>query len=180
MTCAVNEMGLESLPLLSSSYRQGRFVQLIGGCTLFACLLGIALDVVTANVAVEYFTVHHPRLIASQNPWAMALLWGVVAAWWAGALGGAFAAMVNEFRSSPLPPRQILRWVEIACVVLWGIMILILVGIYFAAEMVPMDARRESFESDRRLVAVAMAHQYEYWLGIVAAIVVGFKIWRAR
>jgi hypothetical protein len=59
-------------------------------------------------------------------------------------------------------------------------MILILVGIYFAAEMVPMEARRESFESDRRLVAVAMAHQYEYWLGIVAAIVVGFKIWRAR
>lgn len=173
-------MGLESTSMPSSSSRSGRVARLIGGCTLFACLLGVALDVVTANVAVEYFTVHHPRLIASENPWAMAVLWGVAAAWWAGAVGGVFAALVNESRLRPLPPRQILHWVEIACVVLWVVMILILVGIYFAAEMVPLELRRESFESDRRLVAVAMAHQYEYWLGIVAAVVIGFKIRRAH
>lgn len=38
---------------------------IIGGTIGLACCLGIAMDLVTANVAVEYFTVHHPKLVDS-------------------------------------------------------------------------------------------------------------------
>ncbi|MFO0034469.1 MAG: hypothetical protein ACK55S_04590, partial [Planctomycetota bacterium] len=62
----------------------------------------------------------------------------------------------------------------------WCIMVLVLIGVYFAAEMVPLNSRRGTFESDRRLMAVAMAHQYEYLLAIISALVIAFRIWRAK
>jgi hypothetical protein len=31
-------------------------------------MLGVCLDLVTANVAVEYFTVHHPKILPTENP----------------------------------------------------------------------------------------------------------------
>jgi hypothetical protein len=46
--------------------------------------------------------------------------------------------------------------------------------------MVPLSSRRGTFESDRRLMAVAMAHQYEYLLAIISALVIAFRIWRAK
>ena len=61
------------------------FWTLILGSTLLACLLGICLDMVTAHVAVEYFSVHHPTIIETDQPWLLALIWGVAAAWWFGA-----------------------------------------------------------------------------------------------
>lgn len=48
---------------------------------LLSCLLGIALDMVTANVAVEYFTGHHPHVVDSDSPWVLALVWGPGASW---------------------------------------------------------------------------------------------------
>lgn len=53
-----------------------RFYVVILGCIGIACALGIAVDLVTAHVAVEYFTVHHPKLIDRTDPLSMALLWG--------------------------------------------------------------------------------------------------------
>jgi hypothetical protein len=132
------------------------------------------LDLVTANVAVAYFSVHHPRIIDTQNPWLLALIWGVAASWWFGLIGGILVATLNHFRAESLPPRHILRWVRIACVVLWCTMILILVAtLAFAYFMVPLDKRPANFEHDARLVAVAMAHQFEYVLGGIAMIVIG-------
>lgn len=45
---------------------------------------GIVHDQVTARVCVEYFTVGHPRIIASESPTLLGLVWGVVATWWVG------------------------------------------------------------------------------------------------
>ena len=33
---------------------------------------------------MEYFTVGHPRIIASESPTILGLVWGVVATWWVG------------------------------------------------------------------------------------------------
>lgn len=41
---------------------------IIGGTVGLACLLGAAMNAVTANLAVEYFTVHHPGLVYSEPP----------------------------------------------------------------------------------------------------------------
>ena len=59
--------------------------------TLFAAsCLGVAMDMVTAHVAVEYFTVHHPHVVNSKSPLVMALVWGVGASWWFGLIAGSW------------------------------------------------------------------------------------------
>lgn len=55
---------------------------------LAGILYGILHDQITARICIEYFTVFHPRLIASDSPTLLGLLWGVIATWWAGAILG--------------------------------------------------------------------------------------------
>ena len=158
-----------------------RFLVVVLGCVGYACLLGIALDLITANVAVAYFSVHHPRIVETDNPWILALVWGVAASWWFGLIGGIILATINHFRSEPLGPLQILSWVKIASVILWIIMLTILVAtLAFAYFMVPLDKRPANFEHDARLIAVAMAHQFEYILGGISLIVIGLRTWFRR
>jgi hypothetical protein len=150
------------------------------GSTLLACLLGICLDLVTANVAVEYFSVHHPKIIASENPWILALFWGVAASWWFGAIAGTVVALVNQRRPQPLPPSRIMKWTGYACIALWIAMIAILIAVMLISSRIPLEMRRETYQSDRRLVAVAMAHQFEYILGAIAMLIIAVMTWRAK
>jgi hypothetical protein len=157
----------------------GRFLTIALGSTVLACLLGICLDLVTANVAVEYFSVHHPKFLPTENPWILALFWGVAASWWFGEIAGATVALINHRRQRPLEPIRILKRSTMACVVLWTTMILILLTVMAISSRIPMEQRRATFESDRRLVAVAMAHQFEYVLGAVAVMVIAVMTWRS-
>jgi hypothetical protein len=161
---------------MSSSLQ--RFFIIVLGSTGLACLLGIGLDLITANVAVEYFSVHHPRIVPTENPWALAVVWGVAASWWFGAIAGAIVATINHRRRYPLEPMRILKWTFIACIVLWLIMIGILLAILTVTSMIPLDERPATFEHDRRLIAVAVAHQFEYILGGVALLVIAIMTWR--
>ncbi len=157
-----------------------RFLTIVLGSTALACLLGICLDLVTANFAVEYFSVHHPKILPTENPWVLALLWGVAASWWFGAIAGAIVASINHRRQQPLEAIRILKWTTIACVTLWMSMIAILLTVMAISSIIPIEQRRATFESDRRLVAVAMAHQYEYVLGGVAMMVIAVMTWRSN
>lgn len=154
-----------------------RFLTIVLGTTVLACLLGISLDLVTANVAVEYFSVYHPHVVDSESPWILALVWGVIASWWAGAIAGTVVATVNHLRAQPLEAHCILRWGVAACVVLWLVMIAVLVAVYLLAGTLPEAQRRPTFEHDRRLMAVAMAHQFEYLLAGIAMVVIAIKTW---
>ena len=156
-----------------------RFLKIVLGSVLLACLLGIQLDLVTANVAVEYFSVHHPRIVASENPFVLAVVWGIAASWWFGAIAGAILATVNHLRPHPLSAAKILKWSAIACFILWVLMIAILVIVMAIAGTIPETDRRPTFEQDRRLVAVAMAHQYEYLFGAIALLVISLLTWRS-
>ncbi len=158
---------------------QRRFLTIVFGSTVLACLLGICLDMVTANVAVEYFTVHHPKVLSTESAWAMALFWGVAASWWFGAIAGVIIASINHWRRQPLEPLRIVKWNAIACLVLWVVMISILLAIMAISSTIPMEKRPATFESDSRCVAVAMAHQYAYILGAIALIVIAVKTWRS-
>lgn len=158
-----------------------RFLTIVLGSTGLACALGIAVDLVTAHVAVEWFSVHHPRIVPTANPWALALAWGVAASWWFGALSGVVVATVNHRRRSPLEPGRILRWVRSACAAVWAAMMAILLVVLFAANtLVPVEKRGPTFHHDARLVAVALAHQSEYVLGAIALLAIGVMTWRAR
>jgi hypothetical protein len=58
-------------------------------------------------------------------------------------------------------------------------MMAILISILVFAGTIPVEQRRPTFESDRRLMAVALAHQFEYVFGAVAFLIIAFKTWRA-
>ena len=157
-------------------YRQP--IQIVVECIMFACLLGIALDLITANVAVEYFTVHHPHVVDSQSPWVMALAWGIGASWWFGAIAGIVLATLNLRRSQPLSASTIRVWLLRACVVLWLVMISILAVSYFGIGFLPIEPKDAKFESNRRIMSVAFAHMTEYVLGVIALIFVGRTVVR--
>jgi len=156
-------------------------LQIVLGAVLLACILGVAMDLVTAHVAVEYFTVYHPKVVESTEPIVMALVWGVGASWWFGLIAGIILASVNARLRPSLGAKRVLMAVARACLYLWITILLVLVGAYGLASWVPEDARRSTFESDRRLMAVAIAHMTEYVLGGVATIVLAFRIrWLSR
>jgi hypothetical protein len=157
-----------------------RFLTIVFGSVGLACLLGICLDLVTANVAVEYFSVHHPRIVETERPWVLAIIWGIGASWWFGAISGVVVGTINHGRQEPLSPRQILKWSAIACFVLWLIMMAILLSVLAFANTIPEEQRRPTFDYDRRIMAVAMAHQFEYLLAAMALLIIAIKTWRTK
>lgn len=66
-----------------------------------AVAFGLVHDQVTAHVCVEYFTIAHARIVPSESPFILGLVWGVVATWWAGALAGMLVALAA--REGPWP-----------------------------------------------------------------------------
>jgi hypothetical protein len=96
---------------------------------LASVVYGILHDLVTAHVCVEYFTVFHPRIIASQDPNAMALLWGVIATWWMGLIFGLILAGAPRMGQSPklearelVMPITVLLAITAVCAFLAGVM----------------------------------------------------------
>ena len=147
---------------------------------LATCLLGVAIDVVTANVAVEYFTVHHPHVVDSESPWVMALVWGIGASWWFGFIAAVLLWWVNSRRARPLPRKTVLRMVVRSLIFIWVFMIFVVGAVYAIGGLVPPAQRRPTFDSDRRLMAVAMAHATEYVLGGILTVVLMIRIARLR
>lgn len=167
-----------TIPLVVNKF--GLAVRTVFDCTWVACLLGIALDLVTANVAVEYFTVHHPKVVDSNSPFVMALVWGVGAAWWFGAIAGVILAVVNSRRESPLSPPILRAFMMRAAGILWLTMMAILASVYGLIGLLPVEERRPSFDQDRRLMSVALTHMTEYVLGAVALAIVCRWVWKYK
>jgi len=70
-------------------------LKILGLTVAAAIVFGVLHDQVTARVCVEYFTIGHPRIFgATTSPTLLALGWGVVATWWAGAIIGVPLALV--------------------------------------------------------------------------------------
>lgn len=153
-----------------------RFILLVVAAT---AAFGIALDLVTAHVAVEYFSVHHPHVVDSDSPVVMALIWGIGASWWFGGIAAVAFWWYNARRPRPVAPPRMLAWVVRALVWLWATMMGILAAIYGLAGLAPVEQRGPSFEHDRRLVAVAMTHATEYVLGGIVVVLLLIKIARA-
>ncbi len=76
---------------------------IVGMSILAACFYGIAHDMVTAHLCVEYFTVGHPPVFPTESPILLALGWGVIATWWVGLLLGVPLALCARLGR---PPRR--------------------------------------------------------------------------
>lgn len=78
-------------------------------CNAAAVLYGIIHDQFTARICVEYFTVFHPPIFATQSPTLLGLGWGIIATWWVGALLGVLLAVAVRVGTRPkLPVRNLL------------------------------------------------------------------------
>jgi hypothetical protein len=84
------------------------FLKIVASCVLAAVLYGVVLDQVTARICVEYFTVFHPPVFATQSPTLLGLGWGVIATWWAGGIIGFMLACAARFGAqSKLTAREL-------------------------------------------------------------------------
>ena len=153
-------------------------VRITGGSVLLAIAFGCLHDLLTAHVSVEYFTVHHPKIIESSSPVALAFVWGILATWWFGLASGVLFTFANRLRHEQLDPKAILRAVGISLASILAISVVVMVVVYALAGMMPVAQRTESFEADRRLVAVAVTHQTSYVLAMVLTL--GIAIWIVR
>lgn len=142
-----------------------------------ACGLGIAIDLITAHIAVEYFTYYHVRVVDSNSPVVMALVWGIYAAYWFGIIAGIILVIANEARKSPLRATTVRRYMFRGCLAIWTTMMVILAATYVSYGWLhpgPYD----NFEAERRLAAVATSHSTEYVLGAVVTLSAAYLVWR--
>jgi hypothetical protein len=84
------------------------FAKIVLLAVLAAVVYGVLQDQVTARVCVEYFTLGHKSLFATDDPMLLALGWGVIATWWVGLLLGIPLALCARLGSRPkLTARQL-------------------------------------------------------------------------
>lgn len=142
---------------------------------------GIAHDLVTASLAVDYFTIYHPKILESRSPIVMAFVWGFLATWWVGLAASVLLVVANRLGRAPsLPWRRILRAFGLGAVALWLTAMSVLGGIYLYAGKIPLSQRRPTFEYDRTLVAVAVTHAYSYVASAVFAVTLAVWVLWAR
>ena len=160
-------------------------IVLLGLCA--AVGYGIVHDQITARICVEYFTVGHPRIIDSESPTLLGLVWGVVATWWVGLPLGVLLALAA--RAGPWPQLEaddlrssvlILLGVMAICAALAGF-----VGYQFAiAQQIGFPsiwATGVSPEKQPAFIADWWAHNASYDVGILGgAIVCVITWWRRR
>lgn len=114
--------------------------QIVLTAVVAAVVYGVVHDMVTAHVCLEYFTVAHPRLFASDIPALHALAWGVIATWWMGLLLGiplAIAARVGH-ASPPLGWRDLVRPIAVLLAIAGGVAMLAGIVGFVAAELLPL------------------------------------------
>lgn len=155
-------------------------LKFLGFTVAIAVLYGIAHDMVTAHLAVEYFTEHRVRIIPSESPVAMAFLWGFLATFWVGALGAALLMGANGLGRWPNLEFAPIRTALVRMVmVLYGLAMGVLFGVLQFTTSIPENQRGPDFESNRRLMAVALTHEFSYAgaaIGFVGlAFWIGFK-----
>jgi hypothetical protein len=163
-----------------------QFLAVVGLSIIAAVVYGIAHDLVTAHICVEYFTVGHPPVFPTANPIALAFGWGIIATWWVGAsLGLLLASAAQLGWRSPRPARTLVRPLAMlmaisgVCALAAGTagyflarnQILNLVGPI--AHVLPAD-RHVPFIID------ACAHSASYGVGALGGLILSIAVWRSR
>lgn len=160
------------------------FLRIVLLCLAAAVAYGLVHDQITAQVCVEYFSVFHPRVIRSENPIALALVWGVIATWWMGALLGVPVALIARAGPPPhLTARDFLRPIGRLLLVMTALALVAGVLGYLATasgHLRPPAFVRDDLPAARhaRFMADACAHQVSYLAGGLGGLVIW--LWAIR
>ena len=157
------------------------FAKIVLTAILASIIYGIVHDQVTARVCIEYFTVFHPPIFATNSPTLLGFGWGIIATWWAGAIIGlllAFAA--RDGSRAKLTARQICPLVirlmafMAVCALVFGT-----IG-YFSGPVPPDVAELLPGPTQRRLVADWWAHGASYASGFLGGLALCVIVWIKR
>ena len=162
------------------------FLRIVLLSVALAILYGIAHDLVTAHVCVEYFTIGHPRVIDSTAPVDLALTWGVLATWWMGLGLGLILGLACRVGRRPR-----IDWLGVlrpALVLLATMAVLAaaggLLGGWFAArgEVRLLGRLAERVPADRHVAFLGClwAHLTSFAAGALGGIVLAVVLWRRR
>jgi len=161
-------------------------LKIIAVSVFAAVVYGIAHDQVTARVCVEYFTIGHPPIFATDSPTLLALGWGVLATWWVGLLLGlllAFAALRGprprkSARELVAPISKLLACMAAAAFVAGWI------G-FFAAQsglVVLLEPMASRVPQERHVAFIAdlWAHSASYLAGFLGGFGLANRVWKSR
>jgi H+/Cl- antiporter ClcA len=159
---------------------------LIGLCVAAAIAYGVAHDLVTTRVCLEYFTVGHPDWFGTEDPLLLALGWGVAATWYVGLVLAIPLVCAARFGIAPpwgarqvLPSLLILLAVTGGCAAIAG-----LAGWVIARsrELSLPGALGDLVPRERHahFIAAWCAHGASYAVGFIGGLVLPVVIWRRR
>jgi hypothetical protein len=161
-------------------------LRIVGLGVLAAVVYGILHDNVTVRVCAEYFTVFHPDLFRTDNPWVLALGWGVLATFWMGGiLGAALAGAARLGRRPKLTWRELVRPVGLL-LALTGMASLAVGVLAFSSASArgwgpPAHmASRIPIEKHAAFVGVLAAHNTAYFAGFVGGVALCVWTYRKR
>lgn len=148
---------------------------------------GIAHDLVTVRVSLEYFTVGHPSVFNTTSPTLLALGWGVLATWWVAlSLGFLLAAVSqNGRRHPPLGTRTVVGLiVRLLAVMALAALLSGALGFVLASRdllELPPDVASAVRESRHdRFIAARWAHGASYVVGIAGGLIIIAVAWQMR
>lgn len=153
---------------------------------IVAIVYGIVHDLITAQICVEYFTIGHRRVIASESPVALALVWGVIATWWAGLLAGMVVApcarvgrwpKLDSTDLLPLLGKLMVAMTLLAAVAFVVAYVLASTG---SIRLVPRLAARIDDARHVRFLAVGGTHLASYFGGFLGSVVLAVLVLRRR
>ncbi|MCC7435450.1 MAG: hypothetical protein IT363_12255 [Methanoregulaceae archaeon] len=148
---------------------------------LLSVVYGIAHDMVTAHVWVEYFTVHHARVVASTDPVVMALVWGVLATWWVGVFAGILLWAFAVAGSLPSLPIERLRQIMLRGLSGLYISAMLVLGLsYIGLGWIGQGHDIPDLEVRRRALAVGITHMYSYSAGALLILAMGVRALQLR
>ena len=155
-------------------------------CLFGAITFGILHDLITANICLEYFTIAHPKVIESQNPFLLALVWGALATWWVGLILGILIMCSNSIGKASAISFTVIKRYIIRLLVTMPITSALagLIGYLLAKtnaiHLIGELAETIPFKKQDVFLAVGWAHVSSYIVGFVGGIVICTKIWMQR
>ena len=152
--------------------------KIVLGTIILSIVYGISHDLITANVDVRYFTEFHPHIIDSQSPIAMALLWGVIATWWMGAIIGAILSLATQAGQHPrVPAKQVLWQLTLGSVGVFVVaMFTLVMGLTFIQRPIEIPGKTLG----PTLGAILLTHNVSYFLSAIVAASIGLSLYLKR
>jgi hypothetical protein len=153
---------------------------------LLAVGYGIIHDLITINISLEYFTIGHPIIIENNSPIIIALVWGIIATWWAGLIIGILIATTASAGNQPklglkdvLKPMLSLILAMSIFAALSGLLGFILAdnGLIFLNKTLSQNIPESKHN---QFLIAGWSHGTSYLTGFIGTLIICFKMWHKR